>query len=120
MFLYIIFLICVFYEDITGVINHIKHGPDVRDVLEIGGNGNDFTFAFKGHLTEFIYTVGLLYGTIRGPYHLVFVFVLFLAQIPKKQLWWTIVDSILSIVLLTGAFILIFYQEIFEIIDLFQ
>lgn len=120
MLLYIIFLICVFYEDITGVINHIKHGPDKREVLNLESiRDNDFSISFKGRLTEFIYLSGLLYGSIRGPHGWIFLLVLFLAQIPKKYLWWTIVDAILSITILTGALLILFRKEIFEVINLF-
>ena len=119
MILYIVFLICVYYEDITGVISHIKNGPDKRDNrLEISGEGSDLSFKFNGKITEFIYIAGLVFGMIRGPYSWVFALILFLAQIPKTQLWWVIVDALLSILLLTLVFLMIFQEQIFVIIDL--
>jgi hypothetical protein len=119
MLLFIIFLICVYYEDVRGVSDFIKFGPDKReDFLEIGGDGMDFIFKFHGRITEFVYLCGLVYGMVRGPYSWVFAIVLFLAQIPKDRLGWTIIDSLFSILTLTMVFLLVFQDQIFEILTL--
>lgn len=118
MLVYLIFLISALYEDISGVYNHIKHGPDPRtDVFEVEGKENKFRLSFNGRLTEFIYLAGLVYGTFKGPYSLLFLLVLFMAQIPKKVLVWTIIDALVSSVVLVWIFFATYYEILWKVID---
>lgn len=102
MIYYLIFALCAFYEDIRSVFDKIK-GLDVnKDPIEVKFLENlDMSINYNGRLTELIYILGVLIGAMFAPEKLFFIAILLISLIPKKNLSWIIIDTIISICLIT-------------------
>ena len=102
MIFYLIFAICAFYEDIRSILDKLK-GLDVDDdPIEIEFK-EDFgmSFSFDGRWMEFIYIIGVWLGSMFAPERILFIVILLMSAIPKKNLLWIIIDSVISIILIS-------------------
>lgn len=120
--LYLIFALCAIYEDILNPIQFFKRKkqglpPEERKDTEFKWN----EFNYNGSLTEFVYVVGLIVGVLSSCREWpIFLFILIMAQIPKKAGWWIVTDAVVSIILILLILIVHFWPFISAVIYTFQ
>lgn len=114
MLTFILFLCAAIYEDARSVREALIRKPTRnRALVTVDTAGeDDLRLTIHGRYTEHVYFWGLLVGALVSHYKIIFFLILFMAQLPKKKLWWICMDSVLSTLLLLLAFVLTYSETI--------